>query len=199
VRAKEQTMGKRIRFAFVAVCAGIAFAAAPAFAQESKDGSYSKIPTVKGIEALKTGAKAPDFKVQDLAGKEFHLASCCGKDAVLLFFWSFFCGPCRDEMPMINQMTRDFKGKGLQVIGVNLDGREMKKAIDKFVANEKVEFRIVFDELIGDAFQVADPYGVAGTPAIFLIDRKGTITYSTMGMVTPEGLKSQIEKSLATK
>jgi len=187
-------MRKRILFAVVAVCAGVAFAAAPAFSQESKGGSYSKIPTVKGIETLKAGVKAPDFKVQDLAGKEFHLASCCDKDAVLLFFWSFFCGPCREEMPMINQMTRDFNGKGLQVIGVNLDGREMKKAIDKFVVNEKVGFRIVFDELSGDAFQVADPYGVAGTPAIFLIDRKGVISFSAVGAVTGEQLKAEIGK-----
>ncbi|MBI5903968.1 MAG: TlpA family protein disulfide reductase [Deltaproteobacteria bacterium] len=187
-------MRKRILFSVVAVCAGVAFAAVPAFSQESKGGSYSKIPTVKGIETLKAGAKAPDFKVQDLAGKEFHLASCCDKDAVLLFFWSFFCGPCREEMPMINQMTKDFKGKGLQVIGVNLDGREMKKAIDKFVVNEKVGFRIVFDELSGDAFQVADPYGVAGTPAIFLIDKKGMITFSAVGAVTGEQLKAEIGK-----
>ena len=189
-------MRKRNFFTFtvVAVCAALAFAAVPASAQESKSGSYSKIPTVKGIETLKAGTIAPDFKVLDLAGKEFHLASCCGKDAVLLFFWSFFCGPCRDEMPMINQMTRDYKGKGLQVVGVNLDGREMKKAIDKFIVNEKIEFRIVFDELSGDAFQVADPYGVAGTPAVFLIDKKGVISFSAVGAVTGEQLKAEIGK-----
>jgi hypothetical protein len=77
---------------------------------------------------------------------------------------------------------------------VNLDGKEMKKAIDKFVANEKVGFRIVFDELQGDAFLVADPYGVAGTPAIFLVNKKGVISYSTVGAVTPDQLKSEIEK-----
>ncbi len=123
----------------LALAATVAFATPPSLAQESKDSSFTKIPTVKGIETLKKGAKAPDFKVQDLEGKEFHLASCCGKDAVLLFFWSFFCGPCRDEMPMISQMAQVYQGKGLQVVGVNLDGREMKKAIDKFVANEKIE------------------------------------------------------------
>jgi len=171
-------------------------AAGYAPAQESKDSSFSKIPTVKGIQTLKAGAPAPDFKVQDLGGKEFHLKACCGKDAVLLFFWSFFCGPCREEMPMINEMTRQFKGKGLQVVGVNLDGGEMKKAIDKFIENEKIEFRIVFDELEADSFRVADPYGVAGTPAIFLIDKKGVISFSVVGTVTPDALKAEIEKAV---
>jgi len=177
-----------------ALAAAVAFAPPPSSAQESKESTFTKIPTVKGIETLKAGSKAPDFKVQDLEGKEFHLASNAGKDAVLLFFWSFFCGPCREEMPMINEMTRQFKGKGLQVVGVNLDGREMKKAIDKFVVTEKIDFRIVFDELADDAFRVADPYGVGGTPALFLVDRKGVVAFSVVGAVTGEQLKAEIGK-----
>ncbi len=167
-----------------------------AAAQESKGGSYTKIPTVKGIDTLKAGAPAPDFVVKDLDGKQFHLKDCCGRDAVMLFFWSFFCGPCREEMPLVNEMTRQFAGKGLQVVGVNLDGVEMKKAIDKFVASEKTAFRIVFDELEGDSFRVADPYGVAGTPALFIIDRNGTVRFSVVGAVTAPVLRGEIEKSL---
>ena len=178
----------------LSIAAAVALAPPIAGAQESKSSSFTKIPTVKGIETLKAGTKAPDFKVQDLAGKEFHLASCQGKDAVLLFFWSFFCGPCREEMPMISQMARDYQGKELQVVGVNLDGREMKKAIDKFVVSEKIGFRIVFDELSDDAFRVADPYGVAGTPALFLIDKQGVIAFSVVGSVTGEQMKAEIEK-----
>ncbi len=167
-----------------------------ASAAESKSSSFTKIPTVKGIETLKAGSRAPDFTVRDLAGTEFHLGSSAGKDAVMLFFWSFFCGPCREEMPMINQMARDYQGKGLQVVGVNLDGREMKKAIDKFVVNEKIAFRIVFDELADDAFRVADPYGVAGTPALFLIDKNGVVAFSVVGAVTGEQMKAEIGKVL---
>ena len=186
----------RIAAVILALAAAVAFAPPPSFAQESKESTFTKIPTVKGIETLKAGAKAPDFKVQDLEGKEFHLASSVGKDAVLLFFWSFFCGPCRDEMPMISQMAREYQGKGLQVVGINLDGREMKKAIDKFVVNEKIAFRILFDELAGDAFRVADPYGVAGTPATFLVDKQGVVAFSTVGTVTGEQLKAEIVKVL---
>ncbi|MBI5341850.1 MAG: TlpA family protein disulfide reductase [Deltaproteobacteria bacterium] len=168
----------------------------PAIAQESKSGSYTKIPTVKGIEMLPRGTPAPGFVVRDLSDKEFRLKDCCGRDPVLLFFWSFFCGPCREEMPMINQMAKLYQGRGLHVIGVNLDGKEMKKAIEKFVANEKIQFRIVFDELAGDSFTVADPYGVAGTPALFLVDRKGVISFSVVGAVTADKLKKEIEKAL---
>ena len=187
----------RSRYLAVTFAAALTLAllAAPAPAQESKGGSYTKIPTVKGIETLKAGLPAPDFTVKDLDGNQFRLKDCCGKDAVLLFFWSFFCGPCREEMPLINEMTRQYDGKGLQVIGVNLDGVEMKKAIDKFVAAEKIGFRIVFDELDGDAFRIADPYGVAGTPALFIIDRNGVVSYTAVGAVTAPMLRAEIEKA----
>ncbi len=180
--------------ATAAVALFVALLPGAALSQESVGGSYTKIPTVKGIETLKAGATAPDFSVKDLSGAEFRLKDCCDKDAVLLFFWSFFCGPCREEMPMINEVTRRYGGKGLQVVGVNLDGVEMKKAITKFVASEKIGFRIVFDELEGDAFRVADPYGVAGTPALFLVDKKGRIAYSVVGAVTEPQLRAEIEK-----
>jgi len=189
----------RIAALLLAFTAAVMFAPAHSFAQESKSGPFTKIPTVRGIETLKAGAKAPDFLVRDLEGKEFHLASCCDRDAVLLFFWSFFCGPCREEMPMISQMAQEYNGKGLQVIGVNLDGREMKKAIDKFVVTEKIGFRIVFDELAGDSFRVADPYGVAGTPAVFLIDRQGIVAFGVVGAVTGDQLKAEIGKVLGGK
>ena len=163
-------------------------------AQEVKGGSYTKIPTVKGIELLKPGGKAPDFSVRDLGGKEFHLRQSLDKDAVLLFFWSYFCGPCREEFPLISEMAREYGGKGLQVVGVNLDGPEMKKLIDRMAVVEKVSFRIVFDELDGDAFRVADPYGVSGTPALFVVDRKGVIAFSLVGTVTVEQLRKEISK-----
>jgi peroxiredoxin len=184
---------QRVLTIFVAIAVGISLVGGSTLAQESKGGTYSKIPTVKGIETLEEGTQAPDFKVRDLAGKEFHLKECCGKDAVLLFFWSFFCGPCREEIPMINQMTKEYEGKGLQIIGVNLDGAEMKKAIDKYVASEKIGFRIVFDELVGDSFLVADPYGVAGTPALFIIDKKGAVSFTALGFVAAPQLKNEID------
>lgn len=182
--------------AAVALAASVFLSPVSGRAQESKGGSYSKIPTVKEIESLEIGAQAPDFTVRDLEGKEFRLKDCCGKDAVLLFFWSFFCGPCREEMPMINEMTRQYRGKGLQVVGVNLDGAEMKKAIDKFVSTEKMQFRIVFDELVGDSFLVADSYGVAGTPALFIVDKEGKIAFSSLGVTTGRQLKAEIEKAV---
>lgn len=186
--ARKSTRITVIAALFLALFAG------SGMAQESKGGAFTKIPTVKGIEPLKLGTSAPDFSVPDLNGKEFRLKDYKGKEAVLLFFWSFFCGPCREEIPLVNATAQSYKDKGIEVVGVNLDGREMKKAIVKFVENEKIAFRIVFDELDGDTFRIADPYGVAGTPTLFLIDRKGTIVFRAIGAVTADQLRSEVQK-----
>ncbi len=193
----EGAMMRKLAISLAAAALFAVSLAGGAAAQESKGGSYTKIPTVKGIDTLKAGSSAPDFTVRDLSDKEFRLKDARGKEGILLFFWSFFCGPCREEIPMINEMTNQFGGKGLQVVGVNLDGKEMKKAIDKFVDNEKIRFRIVFDELVGDSFLVADPYGVSGTPALFLIDRDGMITYSVVGAVKQDDIRKEISKVVA--
>lgn len=183
---------KRINRALISMIVLAVFAGSAGAAE--KGASFTKIPAIKGIETLKAGAKAPDFSVTDLTDKEYRLKDSLAKGPVMLFFWSFFCGPCREEFPMINEMTKEFEAKGLSVIGVNLDGRDMKKAVDKFYVAEKLTFRIVFDELVGDAFSVADPYGVAGTPALFIVDKDGTITFSVVGAVTTAQLKKEIEK-----
>ncbi len=189
-------MTPRIFIMLTALLVFVSVHAGNVVAQESKGGSYTKIPTVKGIELLKAGAEAPHFTVRDIAGKEFAVKDAATTDVVVLFFWSYFCGPCREEFPALNTIAREFDGKRLQVIGVNLDGREMKKVIDTMAAAEKVFFRIVFDELDGDAFRVADPYGVAGTPALFIIDRNGVITFSTVGILGADALRKEIAKVL---
>jgi peroxiredoxin len=178
------------------IAAALLLSLVAALPAQAADGKMTKIPSVKGIETLKAGSPAPDFSVKDLADQPYQLKSAQGKEAVLLFFWSFFCGPCREEIPMINEMTKSYKEKGLQVVSVNLDGREMKKAVDKYVANEKLVFRIVFDELVGDAFAIADPYGVAGTPTLYLIDKAGTVRFSVVGAITGDKLKKEIDTVL---
>ena len=59
------------------------------------------------------GKPAPNFSLKDvLQGKEYSLSQFKGKVVVINFF-TFFCGPCRDEMPELNQIHNELKGKGL--------------------------------------------------------------------------------------
>ena len=63
---------------------------------------------------------APNFSLKDvLQGKEYSLSQFKGKVVVINFF-TFFCGPCRDEMPDLNKINNELKGRGLQTLGIAL-------------------------------------------------------------------------------
>jgi thiol-disulfide isomerase/thioredoxin len=146
---------------------------------------------------LKTGDKAPVFVTKNLEGGEFELSEYIGKKPVILFFWSFFCGPCREEMPILQQIYEDMGKDKVIFVGVNLDGAKLAKAIDRFMQDSGFDFTIVFDELKGLEYMIADPYGVAGTPTVYTIDLEGKISFSTVGKVEPEELMEILNHSLS--
>ncbi len=146
---------------------------------------------------LRVGEKAPDFSVTTLEGEQFDLKDHLGKKPVLLFFWSFFCGPCREEMPSLQEVYTQIGQDRMEFLGVNLDGRGLSKAIAKFIETSKLQFVPLFDELIGINYKVADPYGVAGTPTVYIIDKDAKIAFAAVGRVEPEELKKVLEEILS--
>lgn len=153
----------------------------------------SGIPMIEGIKMLEVGAEAPDFTVKDTDGARFTMSEEKGKNPVVLVFWSIFCEPCRFEMPAIQKMHEKYKDKGLDVLAVALDGEPLKNSIVGFVKQEGYTFRVLIDELDAqEMFKVADPYGVAGTPTIYVLDRGGKIVLARAGRLKEEELEKVI-------
>lgn len=147
------------------------------------------IPMIEGIKMLEVGAKAPDFTVKDASGTPFHYGEEKGKNPSLFVFWSIFCEPCRIEMPIVQKLYEKYKGNGLSVVAVALDGEPLKNSIVGFVKQEGYTFRILIDELDEkEMFKVADPYGVAGTPTIYIMDKEGKVVFAKAGRVKEEDL-----------
>jgi len=155
------------------------------------------IPMIEGIKMLEVGAAAPDFSVKDTEGATFHLFDEKGKRSVLLVFWSIFCEPCRTEMPVIQKLHDKFKDTGLVVVSVALDGDPLKSSIVGYVKQEGYTFRVLIDELDAqEMFKVADPYGVAGTPTLYLLDRSGKVALAKAGRVKEEDLEKAVQSAL---
>jgi thiol-disulfide isomerase/thioredoxin len=168
-----------------------------AFAQEKAVTPLSGgVPVIEGIKPLEDGATAPDFAVKDTEGKTFDFAGEKGKAPSILVFWSIFCEPCRAEMPIVQRLHEKYRD-ALTVLAVALDGEPLKNSIVGFVKQEGYTFRILIDELDGkEMFKVADPYGVGGTPTIYLVDRAGKIAFAKVGRIKEEDLEKAIQSVL---
>jgi len=111
---------------------------------------------------------APDFQLQSLEGESVSLSSLRGKP-VMLNFWATWCGPCRMEMPYIQEVFEDEEwiDRGLVIVAVNVGDSSSK--VREFMENNGLSFRVLLDT---DA-SVAKDYNVSGIPATFLIDKNG--------------------------
>jgi len=130
------------------------------------------------VEAKKTAA--PDFTLKSKEGKNVRLSDLRGQ-VVLLNFWASWCGPCRQEMPILDEIHDKYKDLGFSVLGVNLDAKS-KKAID-YLKDTPVTFPVLYDPK-GD---VSGQYGVQAMPSTVIIDKDGNVRY------LHEGYKSGYE------
>lgn len=151
-------------------------------------------PPANGFKMLDPGVLAPDFSIKDAEGATFRLLDARGKRALLLVFWSMFCEPCRLEMPVFQKMHLQHKDSGLEVIAISLDGSALTNSIRGFAKQEGYTFKVLIDELdVREAFKAADPYGVAGVPTVYLVDRAGRIAFAGAGRVKEGELEKAIQ------
>jgi cytochrome c biogenesis protein CcmG/thiol:disulfide interchange protein DsbE len=125
------------------------------------------------------GKPAPDFELSSLDGQVVSLSDFRGKP-VFLNFWATWCGPCRFEMPLIQEMYEGLSSEGLVVLAVNL--REDPAKVREFMAT----FGFTFPVLMATSHEVPLAYNIRGIPATFLIDENGIIQDIKIGVFTSE-------------
>ncbi len=127
-----------------------------------------------GIEKPEKKILAPDFTLEDLAVKPMSLKNLRGK-VVFLNFWATWCIPCRQEMPAMEKLHREFKKAGLEVVAVNF--RETRKEARKFFD----ELGLTFTGLLDKEGKVSEKYGAWSPPLSYFINRKGEFAGKVIG------------------
>ena len=121
------------------------------------------------------GNIAPDFTLTDMQGQQVSLSQFRGK-VVIVNFWATWCPPCREEMPSMEKLYRDYQDKGLVMLAVNVD-ENGKQAVAKFLQRTPHSFPILLD-----SENVAqNTYGVFRFPESFIIDRNGVVVEKIIG------------------
>ncbi len=165
--------------------------ASPLFAAE--DG-FTALSDAKTMEA---GQKAVEINALDLDKNEVTLTGLSDGKVVFLLFWSVFCQPCQEEMPVIDELYKKVGKDDLKIIAISVDGDRRAPMIKKFNAKYNYEFTYImdiYDEEIED-FAALAAYGVPGTPTSFMINKNGVITYSHTGKATIEELLKRFEEA----
>ncbi len=150
------------------------------------------------VQILVPGALAPPFRLSDLSGKAYSFSGTPTKKAHLILFWSMFCRPCRKVMKSLNKINGRFFGKGLEIVAISMDGEPLQRVVAGFVMQEKYSYKVLLDQFNEDeTFEVARRYGITSRPSLFLINRKGEITYMKTGVVTAREVEQQVVKALS--
>ncbi len=142
--------------------------------------------------AVSIGDKAPDFNIPRLETKGMiSLKQYRGK-VVYVDFWASWCGPCRQSLPALNKIRKEFRSKGFEVIAINLD--EERDDAMEFLK----EFPVAYPTARDTSGKVPEAYGLVGMPTAYLVDRKGNIQMVHEGFKKTDGapLKAKIKKLL---
>lgn len=114
--------------------------------------------------------QAPDFTLQSADGRTVSLAQFKG-DVVMINFWASWCGPCRQEMPLLDSIYKQYKDMGFTLLGVNVEPHA--SSANAWLKQTPVSYPILYDP----NSQVSQLYQVQAMPTTVILDRKGIVRF----------------------
>jgi len=140
----------------------------------------------KNVDATisqQVGKQAPDWTLPMIKGDSVKL-SAQKNNLILLDFWYQGCGACVKAVPDINEIQKEFAGKGLKVYGIEFV-KSNDKGLAEYIDKNKIEYPILY---LGK--KAASDYGVTAAPTFFLINNQGKIIYASAGLRKIDLLKA---------
>ncbi len=122
------------------------------------------------LQASDVSGPAPDFTLTSRDGQTVTLSDLKGQ-VVMINFWATWCGPCRQEMPLLEQLYSRYESLGFTLLGVNVEEHSKDAAV--FLKETPVTFPILFDPENG----VSKLYDVSAMPSTVLVDRSGNVRF----------------------
>ncbi|MCD1160935.1 redoxin domain-containing protein [Peribacillus frigoritolerans] len=138
------------------------------------------------LGGLEIGAKAPNFSLKTLDGKQVELSDYEGKK-VMLNFWATWCPPCKKEMPDMEKYTQQ-AGDDVVVLAVNIDP---ENDVQAFVEDNGITFTIPLDSQSAKN-PVNERYKILSIPTTYFIDKKGIIRNKVISAMTLKDMERNI-------
>jgi len=128
------------------------------------------------MAALEAGARAPEFTLATVDGKQVSLREALDKGPVVLAFFKVSCPVCQYAFPFYERMYQTNRDTGVSFIGVSQNGARDSKA---FMKEWGVTFPVALDDPAD--YAVSNAYGLTNVPTIFYIDASGEIEIASVG------------------
>jgi peroxiredoxin len=133
---------------------------------------------------------APDFALATLDGDTVRLADLKGR-VVMVNFWATWCAPCRLEMPGFEDVWRDYRDRGVVILGVSVD-RGVRSEVERWVRDRDITYPIAFA-----TGSMVEAYGGANLlPTSVLINREGRIVHRVEGFYAEPALRASLKRLL---
>jgi thiol-disulfide isomerase/thioredoxin len=136
------------------------------------------------------GTLAPEFDLETYGGGRISLGDQRGK-VVMLDFWATWCEPCKEEMPALVRLAREFEPRGLVFVAANHgeNPSTQKAAVGVFIAQTE---KALGDYVAFATEEITRQYGVDALPTLYFIDREGRIVESHRGKLSEAQLRRRL-------
>jgi cytochrome c biogenesis protein CcmG/thiol:disulfide interchange protein DsbE len=137
--------------------------------------------------------QAPEFTLEDLKGNKISLSDMSGK-VIFLNVWATWCDPCKDEIPYFVEAYKQYKDKGLEIIGISIDRISQSKVL-KFTEEYKMNYPVAMA-----TSQITRDYGpFRAVPITIIIDKNKKVRHRKIGWVDKKFIEDWFQKLIEEK
>jgi len=139
-----------------------------------------------------TPEPAPSVSLNLLSGGNLNLVSLKGK-VVLVDFWATWCVPCLSEIPMFNELKKEYQPRGAEVIAISLDEEGATKVKPFLKAHPMDYTQVIGEQSTAAAFNVSPDT----LPVTLVIDKQGRIRFRHVGITKKDVLETEISRLIS--
>ncbi|WP_426732425.1 TlpA family protein disulfide reductase [Myxococcus faecalis] len=154
---------------------------------------YLGVLEARRSQLVPDGAAAPSFEMKRHEGGVLKLEELRGQ-VVMLDFWATWCPPCREEMPALVKLAKEYESQGLVFLAASRDDGDMApKLVDNFIRRHLPDLKpyvVYADDDMARAFEVN------ALPTLYFLDREGKVTDAQRGALSEDALRRRIERAL---
>ena len=140
--------------------------------------------------ALRVGSPAPDILLNDLKGAQMSVPDEVRGKVAIIHFWQTGCSSCKEDMPAMDRLYREYQRKGLTIIAVNVG--QSREVVREAVSGLGISYPVLVDT----GRSSASGYDITGVPRTIIIDRTGIVRFKIIGPAPHAMLKKYLQSLL---